>query len=461
MKNRMMSRQNRFVRGNACEGFVLVVLLALASSTLAQPPGGGTSVNPWQISQLNHLDWMRRNIWVSTSGQYYKLMNDIDASVTASWNGGGGFEPIPVNVGDNSVVVFDGNNKVIRNLTIKAPNNKIGAGLFKSFGIGWLVKNLGLENVAVAGAYNYVGGLVGRNGGTISGCYVIGSVSVEPNLSSVGGLVGRNEYRGTVTKCYVIGSVRGAYADIVGGLVGENNGRIIDCYSAATVTRGLQVGGLVGHNMALGTVTRCYATGRVSGGSYTGGLTGYIPNMPLSGSVRSSYWDKQTSGQSMSAGGTGRSTAQMKRRTTFVGWDFSNIWRITEGLTYPSLRLRSAGDVYEPDNSLISAKPIANGRTQRRSIHAAGDTDWAKFTVGGRGARNLVIETRGTTGDTVMWLYDRRGRHLAYDDDSGPGRFSRIRRSSLPAGTYSIRVQKMGNNGTIASYTLQTRWTPR
>lgn len=34
-------------------------------------------------------------------------------------------------------------------------------------------------------------------------------------------------------------------------------------------------------------------------------------------------------------GGEGKTTAEMKRQATYVGWDFTKIWRIKEGQTYP------------------------------------------------------------------------------------------------------------------------------
>ena len=68
------------------------------------------------------------------------------------------------------------------------------------------------------------------------------------------------------------------------------------------------------------------------------------------GAVSNSFWDTETSGQTTSAGGTGRTTAQMKSVTIFsgVGWsiiavanpdirDTSHIWNIVDGQTYPFL----------------------------------------------------------------------------------------------------------------------------
>jgi hypothetical protein len=66
--------------------------------------------------------------------------------------------------------------------------------------------------------------------------------------------------------------------------------------------------------------------------------------------VSNSFWDTETSGQSTSAGGTGKTTAQMKSFATFssVGWiivevanpsarDPLYIWNIINGVTYPFL----------------------------------------------------------------------------------------------------------------------------
>ena len=118
-------------------------------------------------------------------------------------------------------------------------------------------------------------------------------------------------------------------------------------------------------------------------------------------------------------------------------------------------------DAYENDNRRSAAKRIRNGRTQNRTIHRPGNRDWAKFTIGERGAQNVKIQTAGASGDTQLWLYDAAGRRLKFDDDSGRGRFSRIRRSSLAAGTYFIRVQENGNNERIPAYTLRATWTDR
>jgi len=66
--------------------------------------------------------------------------------------------------------------------------------------------------------------------------------------------------------------------------------------------------------------------------------------------VSNSFWDTETSGQASSAGGTGKTTAQMKDIATFSGatWDIvavasaddrdtGYIWNIVDDGTYPFL----------------------------------------------------------------------------------------------------------------------------
>jgi PKD repeat protein len=51
--------------------------------------------------------------------------------------------------------------------------------------------------------------------------------------------------------------------------------------------------------------------------------------------IYDSYWDIETSEQNNSSGGIGKNTTEMKIQSTFVSWDFNNVWRIIENETYP------------------------------------------------------------------------------------------------------------------------------
>jgi hypothetical protein len=137
---------------------------------------------------------------------------------------------------------------------------------------------------------DYVGGLVGyAEDGNISSCYAIGSVTGNKRA---GGLVGDND--GTILKCYATGSVAGHYEE-TGGLVGRNGGRILNSHATGSVTGDdWETGGLVGVNRN-GTVSNCYSTGSVTGYDGTGGLVGVnrevgtILNCYTTGSVSGQY----------------------------------------------------------------------------------------------------------------------------------------------------------------------------
>jgi len=232
--------------------------------------------------------------------------------------------------------VFDGNGHVVSHLKVKA---KDYLGLFGELAFGAEVKDLGVADVNITASGGSVGGLVGENGGGVTNCYSTGEVSGGSYY--VGGLVGHNG--GTLTQCYSTGEVRGSSDSRVGGLVGGNEGTVTNSYSTGAVRGTGQnscVGGLVGTNY-YGTVTNCYSTGTVIGSGYlVGGLAGYSEGRRA---VTSCFWDTQTSGQTTSTDGTGKTTAEMQDPNTFMaaGWDFvgqpdgpSDIWAEPPGGGY-------------------------------------------------------------------------------------------------------------------------------
>ena len=227
----------------------------------------------------------------------FRLKNDLDLASEPDFY-------IPYLAGE-----FDGNGHKISNLSLNFDFVSI-VGLFGYLASGGRVTELGVENVNMTGFFA-VGGLLGYNDGTVSNSYSTGSVS--GNYS--GGLVGSNSYYATVSNSYSTGSVTGGNS--VGGLVGSNDGTVSDSYSTGSVTGNLDVGGLVGYN---------------------------------TDTVSNSFWDTETSGQASSAGGTGKTTAQMKDIATFSGatWDIvavasaddrdtGYIWNIVDDGTYPFL----------------------------------------------------------------------------------------------------------------------------
>ena len=310
-------------------------ILLITVALIAGMAGCGSLSQNLEIRTWYDLVAVRNNL-----RGHHILMNDLD-STTAGYeelasptaNQRQGWKPIGTE-DDLFAGTFDGQGYEIRDLFSNRPDES-DVGLFGVVGEGGVVQNIGVVNADVTG-YGTVGGLVGDNdGGTVSNSYSTGNVT---GIGWVGGLVGVN--LGTVSNAYSSGSVTGN--ECVGGLAGNNSGTASNSYSTGSVIGDDNVGGLVGDNTA--TVSNSYSTGSVTGNTHVGGLVGRNE-----GTVGNSFWNTQTSGQGSSAGGTGKTTAQMKNIATFLGaaWNIiavtsgqtnpTYIWNIVDNVTYPFL----------------------------------------------------------------------------------------------------------------------------
>jgi len=278
----------------------------------------------------NASDFKQLLAFGQDSSLKFRLKNDLDLSNEDNFY-------VPYLAGE-----FDGNGRKIANLSLNF-DSLAYVGLFGYLAPSGRVTQVGAENVNVTGG-DVVGGLVGGNWGNVNNSYASGSVT---GLTYVGGLVGWNW--GTVGSCYTSGSVVGGgeWGLVVGGLVGGNWGTVSDSYSISSVTGVDMVGGLMGVNR--GTISNSYSVGSVTGSDRVGGLVGRNR-----GAVNNSFWDTHASGQSTSAGGTSKTTAEIKNIATFsgAGWniiavvnpstrDASYIWNIVDGQTYPFLSWQS------------------------------------------------------------------------------------------------------------------------
>jgi len=255
-----------------------------------------------------------------------------------------------------------------------------------AFNVGGLIGRLSWGNVtnsssssAVIGGF-YIGGLVGYNSAGIikDKSHATGQVM---GYSRVGGLVGylhsSNEMSAMITETFATGNVVGG-SDNVGGLVGYVyfDGAIHNSYATGNVNGSDNVGGLVGR-LDRAHVSNSYALGNVNGDDKVGGLIGGAPfggasysfaagavsadlgdNVRglggFSGTFMNSHWDINTTGQDEGEDcdpegefglldpchAKGHTTEEMYMESTYVDWNFSNIWDIDEGNNYPTLRMQ-------------------------------------------------------------------------------------------------------------------------
>ncbi len=353
---------------------LLVMLYFFGMPAQAQYGGGsGTADDPYLIytaEQMNAIG-LHEEDW----DKHFKLMDDIDLAGFT----GTDFNIIGTDYDNPFTGVFDGNGHTISNFTyISTDENDIGLFRYVEGGTA-KIKHLGLINPNVDAETGWsAGSLAGSLSiGAISNCYVEGG-SVSGN-DYVGGLVGFN--LGTITNCYSTASVSGY--SFVGGLVGQNAlpSTITNCYSTGSVSGNEDVGGLVGTN--LDTIKKCYATGSVRGtGWYVGGLVGDNHSFFGSGgTISNSFWDIETSRQTTSAGGTGKTTAEMQMESTFTGagWDFTTpIWTIDEGVDYPRLWWERQESSKYGGGSGTADDPFLIYTAQQMNAIGLHEEDWEK-----------------------------------------------------------------------------------
>jgi hypothetical protein len=329
------------------KAYALIFILLGTFNVYAQFAGGsGTQTDPYLVQTVTHLSNVRYYL-----SDCFRQIADIDLNV-APYNQGVGWLPIRQTVApfEGFQGRYEGGGYNISNLYINNISSD-GTGLFAEAysatldsiviinaditshtgvgslvgnDIGSLITNCHAIDCTVNGI-SYFGGLIGNAiMSTITQCYATGDV-IQGSSENVGGLIGRLIFNPRISYCYATGNVIGQSS--VGGLIGStfvSNPTISNCFAKGNCTGQYFVGGLIGRSYS--DVENCYSTGFVNGTSMTGGLVGDgIPDY-----VINSYWDTQTSGQTTSVGGEGRSTTEMTfpySENTYIGWDFDYAWQ--------------------------------------------------------------------------------------------------------------------------------------
>lgn len=235
------------------------------------------------------------NVSTAASLDNTDFETDMAALKTAGSNGGPSEElwtPIGSS-GSNFTGHFNGNGHTITGMTIHSDAQYVG--LF-GYTYGALIYNLHLRDARVKSTYSSnnsrTGTLVGfagsgSNGGSnISLCSATGC-TVQAAQPAAGGLIGNNYDYSTLTRCHATGCIvsggDNSGSDGIGGLIGNNYGTAVACYTSGCTAQGKRAGGLAGYFVA-NVLYGCYAAdaGAIkiasTGNTYSGTLVGYAYN---------------------------------------------------------------------------------------------------------------------------------------------------------------------------------------
>ncbi len=195
--------------------------------------------------------------------------------------------------------------------------------------------NPSISNSTTAGTITSsygAGGIAADNSGTLAHCSSAANVE---GTQSAGGIADVNFVN--IQTCASTGSVSGYNA---AGCTTMNYGNIKNSYSLSPLNGGFGAAGFVCSLNEAGLIEHCFSAGAVSGLDSAWYVGGFMCGTANADRIDGSFWDTQASGCTSSEGALGKTTAQMMITNTFTdaGWDFTSIWNINDGTSYPYLR---------------------------------------------------------------------------------------------------------------------------
>lgn len=331
------------------------------------------NVTPYDIYKIEDLENMSKGL-----NKSYRLMNDLDFKSKDSYrteekynyynldaNNDGTPDNSWTPIGNTNAKFtgnFDGQKHTINNLCITTSTTEY-VGLF-GLTINANIKNIRLENLNLncKGNITYeIGGIVGYiENATISNI-VINNASIYCKNGDVGGIVGVSE-NVNITKTRFSGKITNDatyYAYGSGGIVGESKGipgdndttNIEQSCVDNTIITGDRTGGVIGTiGYSNVNINNCYTIGLLNAKRYSGGISyperrvnkitnsysfmksTVYPICSSAGSVSNVYWNKTKSGLASSGYGTEIADDKLEDQSSYVGFDFSNIWVMKDGV---------------------------------------------------------------------------------------------------------------------------------
>ena len=227
------------------------------------------------------------------------------------------------------------------------------------------INNMNINGIATKTNINgYVGGIVGsvynqyvniincaNTGNVISHCATLTSSDCDNDYNYAGGIVGDGVTSFVISKCYNIGDVSARATSSAQNYYGLataagicESGTIVDCYNAGSVEaiKFSSYGRTEAYGIG-GTASCCYNVGTVTGTTCYYATSANCENCY--------YLDGKGSS---STGATALTATQMKLKTMFAGFDFTNTWTLNEFANHPYPQLINNIQDLDESASIVS-----------------------------------------------------------------------------------------------------------
>lgn len=325
---------------------LIIVMLSVAcfSPVLAQEYTGyeapvyNAAKAVYEISKPEQLMYLSGD-WKEDTPRdgHYVLTADLDMT------GYNGFKPISSIKERCFTGVFDGQYHMIKNLVIDYPKKYVGLfGYIGDENSASYVRNIALVNCSIRGQQN-VGGIAGVAYGTITNCYVSGTIRVDDlsNAHTGGGIAGKvkegeGPVIGHIENCYTNVQIEAPYD--VGGIIGmqDGGGYVGHSFAAGKVSAygpNGSAGGIAGSFNAGDSIVGCVsAQASIAGARNTDKIVGQLDDEAATNITGNVAWEgtllagNQPAFQPVSWEDI--SGAALSRKSTYagLGWDFSGSW---------------------------------------------------------------------------------------------------------------------------------------
>jgi len=348
--------------------------------------GKGTIDDPYLVATFEQLDSIRYY-----SSKHFKLVSDIDVA-GREWTviggsdvdgfygsiDGDGYRITGLNIAVNAKNIYTGfignNFGQISNIVFEDPillvrdseESEIYAGIICGYN-NILAK---VEQCKVIGgevssnvckSKTILGGIVGYNNGDIKASSYSGTITSDflevAGTGYVGGIVGFNDKKGKVSRVCTDVYINGSHALTVtsylnwGGVVGCNNGMICDAFS----TGEYYIDGPIGSSAKgfVGGITGATSTGKDVENVYTlaivgikDGSCGTVCGEKITEEFSNAYY--LATDKNIIKNGKALTNEELIEASSFVGFDFNNIWIIDSNDDYIYPQLREISYSYSP-----------------------------------------------------------------------------------------------------------------
>lgn len=330
-------------------------------------------------------------------------------------------------------------------------------------------------NVSSETGDTYIGGIAGVMTGAIDQCLTKGTISSTGSNTYAAGVAGKNNTGSSITNSYTTAYVSSNYC--AAGIVGYNYGLVEKCYASGNIYSRNYGAGVIGYNDGSGAIVRycaamckklevIYESQSQQGGGYGQRIIGGIKNGAPAPETSVNYALKtmQVSVNDVPQtvyddimNGTSKSSTELMAQATYetLTWDFTDIWKIEEGSSYPYLVVKEGGS----DDPIVTTSDVLSVDD---ITLVAGTTATIAINL-----NNITTDYTGYQFDIVLpegfsVALNPRGKLDFAKGDRYEDELQQLSMESLGNNTYRVLSFSMsnglieGNEGAIMTFTVQS-----